>query len=359
MTDLGRVVVEEEVGLPLRAEPSRAPWVLAVVGFALGLGLGVLVVGPPPTQPTPTTVAEDLDEDAQPEDHGVSAEVDGFPDALVAIGRTAGSSLDHLLWPHGGALTVRPMSGGEAPRLDASGLYIALTNHVPGQPGAILSVGRFNQISTVATDVTSYAWHDGQSGVLAYTTEIGGTWRMFLVKGNFRSELVTEAPAPGGRLVAWGDWGYALQTGPQEVTLLTPDGVFKDVEAGVALDSHPDGWLFLMADRPKLVTSGGGVLAIDVPLEGGRLGGAVFSPDAQGIALMAERGIQVVEPRTGVTAFFEAPATTSAVWSSDSRFVVSSSSRGAFFHDTHTASTYRALDSHVLLDIGVIELQGS
>jgi hypothetical protein len=364
MTVMGRVV-EEGLDSPPPRDPSNSGWLLAVVGFALGLGIGVLAVGrPPPPLPEPgTPLAVDLEEPvdttAVPEDGGVSVAVDGFADALAAVSRSTGSSLQHLLWPPSGKLNIRPMAGADEARFDRSGLFLALSNQVPGSNRAVLSMGRFNQISTIATDVTGYAWHDAETGLLAYTTESEGVWRLQVAKGGFASRVILEAPAPAGKIVAWGDWGWAIQSSPSQVTLLNADGQFKDQETGTAYDSRPDGWLFVVGDRPKLLSAGGGVQALDVELGIGRLVAASFSPDGHLVALAGERGVNVLDLDSQSVQPLGGSLATEVSWSSDSRFVMAPAGSGVVVHDTHTASTYQVFAGHSVLAVAVLEASGS
>lgn len=358
MTVMGRVV-EEGLESQSRGDRPKSPWLPAVVAFALGLGIGVLAVMPPPV-PTPPP-ADIVDEPEEPvettiavEDSGVSVHVAAFPDALVAVARTAGSSLEHILWPNSGSLNIRPMDGAESVSFDRSGLFLALTSRVPGSDGLVLSAGRFNQVRTVATDVTSHAWHDSETAVLSYTTESEGLWRLFVVKSNFAPEVILEAPAPGGRVVAWGDWGWAIQTSPAQVTLLNQRAEFKDQEGGVVYDSRPDGWLFVVGDRPKLVSAGGGVLALDIDLGIGRLASAAFSPTGDRVALAGERGVNILDLESGSVDQLGGGLTAQATWSTDSRFVIAPGGSGVVVHDVHTASSYQVLRGHSIMAVEVV-----
>jgi hypothetical protein len=353
-------VVEEGLDSPPRPDRPSSAWLTAVVAFALGLGIGVLAVGPVPTvAPTATVVAspEDLEPvttTTLPEDGGISTRVPSFPDALVAVARTTSSSLDHVLWPHSGPLNTRPMAGAESARFDASGLFLALSSRLPASDLLVLSMGRFNQVRPVATGVNGFAWHDSEPALLSYTTEVDGMWRLHVVKANFSSDVIVEAPAPGGRVVAWGDWGWAIQSSPSQVRLLNPSGEFKDEEAGLAYDSRADGWLFIVGDRPKLVSAGGGVLALDTDLNVGRLAAAEFSPDGGRIALAGERGVNVLDLESLVVDELGGGLTTEVTWSTDSRFVIAPAGSGVVIYDVHTASSYQVLRGRSILAVSVV-----
>lgn len=360
MTVMGRVV-EEGLEAQPHHDPPKSAWLHAVVAFALGLGIGVLAVRPPPVSaPPPGGIVDNPEEPVETTvaagDGGVSADVPAFPDAIVAVARTTGSSLEHLLWPNSGRLNIRPMAGAESVSFDRSGLFLALTSQVPGSDGQVLSVGRFNQMETVATGVTGHAWHDSETAVLSYTTESEGTWRLFVVKASFAPELILEAPAPGGRVAAWGDWGWAIQTSPTQVTLLNQHAEFRDQEAGVVYDSRPDGWLFVVGDRPKLVSAGGGVLALDADLGIGRLAAAAFSPDRTRVAVAGERGVNILDLESGAVDQLGGGPTAQATWSTDSRFVIAPGGSGVVVHDVHTASSYQVLEGNSIMAVEVVGL---
>lgn len=359
-------VVEDGVATEPSGQRSRPGWILAATGFVMGLGLGILVVNPAPETAappvteapsggvgTPTTVA------SRPGDLGVAASVPEFPDTLIAVARTTGSTLDHHLWPRQGELRTRPMPRGLNIRLDSSARFIALSEPVPGSEGVVLSIGRFNQINTVAADVTSYAWHDSVSGVFSYTTETDGVWQLYVVRSSFASELITETTEFGGPLVGFGDWGWAVQSAPNEVRLLTSEGVMKDVEPGIGYASHPDGWVFMMDDRPKLVSSGGGVVRLDADLEIGKVSAAAFSPDRTKVAIGGERGWAILDTTSATVEASVGFPPLSLAWSSDSRFALSAGGTGVIVHDTESGEPYFLFRGTVVLAVGTAPLSNS
>ena len=56
-----------------------------------------------------------------------------------------------------------------------------------------------------------------------------------------------------GEVVAWGDWGWALQTESREVTLLTSGGELNETHQWVVLDSKSYGLIVHDNESLKLV----------------------------------------------------------------------------------------------------------
>lgn len=371
MSDRFQVIEDGVVSTP-EPTPTRPSWLLVLLGFVVGLGLGILVVQPDPnsdldeaaaapttvTEATTTTVGETL------EGQGVADVIPGFPDAIVGVARTSGSALEHVLWPVSGEPIIRAMSGGTDVALDVRSQFIALSQGVPSsegdllsKEGDLLSLGRFNTIRALTTGVLSFAWHDSTIGSLAYTALEGEQTVLYTVRADLQSVSVVESLEPGVTLVGWGDWGWAMQ-GAGEVSLLNPDGEFKDSEAGVALATHPSGWVFAAdGDREKLISSGGGVRLVDADLDVGTPRTASFSPDASRVAVAGTFGIEVIDLDTGgvqTLADFPAP---SLSWSSDSRFVVAPSASGIVVFDLEDPERpYVALRQHWFLAAGVTPL---
>jgi len=358
-------VVEDGTG-ETRVTPTPKPgWFLAIVGFGLGLALGTLIAGPTQTsgapvstQPTtPVTTAEPSEDRA---DAGVSGAVPGFPDALVAVGDSIGSGHDHLLWPVSGSLVNRAMTGGRDIDLDASSIFVALTEAVPDLAGSLLSMGRFNAIRPLSTGVTSYSWHDSTSGYMAYTTEVGEEWRMYRVSGSFEPTLITRGSLEGASVAAWGDWGFAVQLPDGRIQLLTSQGELKDVKAGMALTSHESGWILVADEGLKLVSAGGGVRILDRPEVPETVFAASFSPDGSRVAVVGNREVVVYDvddaEATITAAGFQGGWVT---WSSDSSFLVAPARSGVFIHDLEKGESHQVLVGHSILTAGVLPLSTS
>jgi hypothetical protein len=362
-------VVEDGVAPAPNAPVSRPSWLLGAVGFALGLGLGVLVVSPEPDTadetPVPTTsaLAESPETTFQVPltDPGVASAVPGFPDAIVVIARNSSSSLDHLLWPLEGELRTRSMAGGDDAVLDAGSVFIAMSDGVPGLDGALLSMGRFNSIQPVASGVVSYAWHDSKGARLAFTQLEGEVTRLFTVRADLNPVPVVDLPTASAAVVGWGDWGWAIQQTPDEIVLLTPDGAFKDSEVGVAIATHESGWVFAMeGDEAKLVSAGGGVRRIQSPLSVGTVRGAVFSPDGSKLVVMGSGGVALLEIETQEVMELMGFVTPSVSWSSDSRFVLAAAPLGVAVIDLEDEVVgYSILDPYFAVAVGTVPLRSS
>lgn len=359
-------VIEDGVDSAPQRESSRPSWILGVVGFALGLGLGVVVVNPTAEEPEeaspPTTAAVATETTAVAEEAaaGVAGAVEGFPDAIVAIARTTSTALDHVLWPLEGEVRVRSMTGGGDVVLSTGSHFIAMSDGVPGLDGTLLSMGRFNSIQPVASGVIGYAWHDSEGSLLGYTRIAGDATGLFSVKADLRSREVTTLQVPGAVVAGFGDWGWAVQRAPEEIVLLTAEGDFKDSEPGRAFATHESGWVFAIeGEQAKLVSAGGGVRRVSPSLGVGGVVDATFSPDGARVAVAGSRGLAVLDVEsnevTPVTGF----ATTTAAWSSDSRFVLAPSPSGVVIFDLETDSSYPVLREHSVMAVGVVPLRSS
>lgn len=362
-------VVEDGITPTPQRRPERPSWIVGVVGFALGLGLGVVVVSPgqdPAVEtpvPTTTVVAEaTVTTRAEPTpEPGVSDVIEGFPDAIVAIARTPGSSLDHVLWPHKGSVRVRSMTAGEDVVLDTSSNFIAFSDDVPGLEGSLLSMGRMNSIQPVASEVVGYAWHDTEAARLSFTQLAGDSTRLYTVGADLNPTLVAELETPAARVVGWGEWGWVIQRSADEMVLLNPEAEFKDSEAGLAVTTHGSGWVFATeGDETKLVSAGGGVRRIGPALDVGGIRHAAFSPDGRWIAVVGSSGIELLDIETEEVVRLSDFTSTSVTWSSDSRFVVLAAPTGLAVVDLDEPMVgYRVLDPYSALAVGVLPLRSS
>lgn len=368
MSDRANVVEDGLTTVPDRPQ-TRPSWLLGAVGFALGLGLGVVVVSPGPEAvvetPVPTTVAPAeavVTTVAGPDlNPGVAGTIEGFPDAIVAIARTPSTSLDHVLWPREGEVRVRSLTGGDDVVLDSSSQFIASSDRVPGLDGSLLSMGRFNSIQPVASSVISYAWHDTEAAHLSYTQLAEDVTLLYTVQADLNPVLVGELAVAGASVRGWGDWGWAIQRTPNEIVLLNPEGTFKDSEVGVVVASHGSGWMFAMEQgEPKLVSAGGGVRRIQTPLEVGTVRRAAFSPDGARIAVVGSTGIAVLEVESQEVIRISDYTSTSVAWSSDSRFVLVAAPSGVAVVDlAEPVVGYGVLDPYSAIAVGVLPVRGS
>lgn len=360
------MVVEDGVDERSPRGHARSSWPLVAAAFVLGLTLGSVASSPSDrgdateTSPDPTNLMAPEEPSLDEYGSGISDLVPEFPDALVAVGDGIGSGHDYLLWPVGGPLVSRSMTGGDDVSLDATGQFVALSEEVPGLEGVVVSIGRFNRIRSVASGVTSFVWHDSRSGELAFTTETDDEWLLRRVTGSFSPSTVAAGPPDGRSVVAWGDWGFALQAPDKRVVLLNPSGEMKAVEPGYALASHRSGWLLVEDDDLKLVSAGGGVRRLDLEDVPTPVFAAAFSPDGDRVA---------VAGRLGVSVYDLAAESTSArlsgypggwvAWSSDSRFVIAPAQSGIVVHDIATGESVQSLVGHNVVTAQVLPLSTS
>jgi hypothetical protein len=358
-------VVEDGIDESGSNSRDRPRWVLAAVGFGLGLALGTLLAGPA-TPPVSDAVAVDPDPvpalpepgdvEAAREDMGISSAVPGFPDTFAALGRDSGSGFDHFLWPRRGPLVVRTMTGGNDVSFDVGGVFLAVTERVPDLDGYVLSMGRVGSIRPLVSGVTSYAWHDSDRGKLSYTTEAEGVWSLFTLSN---SEPVSSEGAGEGRLVAWGDWGFAIETLEGEVVLLTSNGDLKGTTRGRFIASHASGWLLVRDAGLKLVSAGGGVRRLDTPDGLEVVSNGSFSPDGSRVAL-AGVGVVVLDLDTMEETILEPRFRAEWVsWSSDSRFVIAPAHTGVLIHDTETGGSDTILEGTRVVAAATIPVAGS
>lgn len=361
-------VLEDGVAPNPQPPPSRPSWLLGVVGFALGLGLGVVVIRPAPAEAPATTVSAFAVEESSPPatpattvdatGPGVRDEIPGFPNAIVAVAHTTSTALDYLLWPLEGELRGRSIAGGDGVSLDVGSRFVAMSDDVPGLDGVLLSMGRYNSVQPVATGVTSYAWHDEASAFLSYSAPVDGGTGIFVVQADLASKPVAVVASPAAEIAGWGDWGWALQTGPSEIVLLNPDGEFKDSEQGVALATHPSGWVFVMeGSRPKLVSAGGGVRRIHAEPAVGTISDAAISPDRSLVAIAGPEGVELLDIESEHILGLSDVVMPSLSWSSDSSFVVGPAAGGAVALDVDAGTAYSILSRYTVLALGVIPLQ--
>jgi hypothetical protein len=243
---------------------------------------------------------------------------------------------------------------------------LASTTSVPDQRGNVLSVGIASSFTPLTSGVTSFAWHDSESGDLAYTQVSGDEGSLWVVPPNRNSMLVVEGLDPRVAVSSWGEWGFALQDPVEgQIVLYTADGEFRSVLPGVAFGSHPSGWVLAYDGGLMLVSAGGGVNRLDTDLGGyGGLLNAEFSPDRSLIAVRAGDALVVVDSDDGTPLLISEVRgdQPDLAWSSDSKFVFfpHPSRRGVLVVDVESESMTAVLrDRWSVAAVGVIPLSGS
>ena len=320
----------------------RWGWLAAGVMIGFGLSFVVLSANNVPSGATQATVPDVVTEEVEAE--GVGEAVPGFKDGLVAVTSTDGQNLNLTVWPVAGPFFERDVPLGTAMmrdqvHFDASARRIAALGFVPGEAFSGLMVGVPEAVRLVDIGVTGLAWHDSLPGNLAYTTFGDGVtslWQLDIADSEPR--LLETFDDVSAYIVAWGDWGYALQESTRpRVRVLNEDAQLRRIDDGIVLDSHPDGLIALAAEEVLVVGAVAGVQDFDdrfsvlgTPIT------AEFSPNGRKLAVMGETGLLVLavegdsatvraEPRNGVAQI---------AWSSDSRFIVIPGVRGVTLLDT-------------------------
>lgn len=370
MTEQVRVVDGDAPERPA-AVPPGSNWLLFALGFAVGLGVAVVfLTSTGVTTPTATTadvvgVPITPPEETDPDIRGIGELVEGFPDAMVAMVEIEGRSLTHLLWPIGGPPVERPLPTGGIgmARFDSSGRWFAATTFVPDQEGSLLSVGIASSFAPLVSRVTSFAWHDSESGELAYTRVSEGEGSLWVVRANRRPVQVVGGLDPLARVSAWGEWGFVVRDpAANQMILYNPGGEHRAVLDGAAYGSHPSGWIAATDGELMLVSAGGGVSRLGTEIDAvGAVMNAEFSPDRSLVAVRGDQGLLVVDAGDGtVLRSVSVPGDNSDLtWSSDSRFVAILHFRGVVVVDAFTAEMTTLLGSRSVEAVGVIPLTGS
>lgn len=286
---------------------------------------------------------------------GLATLVPGFDFVLMSF-EVSPSSTEMLVWPPGGPKYTNVFPAGTwGARFDAARDSVALAGRGRLGRGNVLYVGNQTTVDPFATGVLGYAWHDGDPDRLAWNL----AWPVNEEGDVYRYRLGAPSPermfrvSPGTQLVAWGSWGYALQTyGPDATVEVLDDqgAVVGPATHGLLLDSHSTGRLLMK----------GGIGSTDVWITGADLSGRValataagdtmagrFSPSGSMIARLAAidesaylevwDGGGMLLDRTEVGEAYD------AIWSPDSRFVVVAERRPAVlaFFDRVDRSTDR------------------
>ncbi len=360
-------VVEDGLEAPPRRADRRWGWLAA--GVLIGIGGSILFRGADTGGPTnettvPTTAP------TEPVIEGTGEVIEGFPDGLVAAMRSDGRSLELAIWPLNGELYHRSITVGTSMppspvAFDSSGRLLATVVPSPGGDPGILYAGVPDSAVIIALGVTGYAWHDTAPTALAYTTREEEETLLWVTRRNLAdSELVTRAVGIEGGVVAWGDWGYAVQDG-DSVVLLTENGEIEDTHPGRFLASYATGWLAVQDERVSLLNAGGGTRSLD--REGLRDDYTTgrFSRNGESLALLTRDGVSIVslEEETGVVESGVEPGVPQVVWSSDNRFVLYPGGggrglRGIVVVDTEDFSVQQVVSSETLTGLGVVPSSG-
>lgn len=353
-----RAVVAEGVEPDIRTSP-RPPsrWVWLAIGLVVGFGLALVVL----TRADPSeAVAETGTTLAAPEAAavGLGDFVTGFEDGLVVVAVGEDGNLVKVVWsaedePITTALTAMADS---LVRFDVSGEWMAVGSTVGAEGELFLSAGTTSSNVALDSSATGFSWHDATPGSLAFTRAGSEDWRLLTGQPPSLPRPVDVAADIEGTLVAFGDWGFALQ-GADGAVVVGPTGESWMAIPGVVLDSHPsvgfvvlDGEVVHVGFDQERADIRGSFAQLD-PI------GAAISPDGTKVAVTGAKGVKVAPlGETGeVTEMFTTAAPRSIAWTSDSRFVVVPMVRGVAVIDTVQGGVPVAvLENHQVVAVGTV-----
>lgn len=336
------------------------PWRWLAVGVAIGLGVGLLLVGSPGDEPSPSGEESPSGLDAPLEDTSV-AEIGALLPRVVGIESVDGEHLRQIRGPISGPFAEEPLPVGTGSEVsvDQSGRWLAVTSTTPGGQ-RVLMIGRLPRLVPTAANVESFAWHDNRSGLLSYIENTSdGTRALKVVEAGSDPRLVATGDQLEGDIAAWGDWGWAIQRSGGSVAILDEEGEITEIAEGLALDSHSTGWIVTVSEGGlvHVVVPGGGTVWIEIEYSSiGGIGMASLSPDRKKIALVGPMGVMVsplnLEGDALTVPLSSLP--TAVSWSPDSRFVILSQRTGAMVLDTWARGDEQTI--HELVDRSLLAL---
>jgi hypothetical protein len=306
---MGDLVTEDlaepvEAPAPRRSRGGAPGLVLGIgIGLAGGLLFGVFDRASP----------EDVLDSPDPIPAGEL--LPGFEAGLSVAAGGDNQSLEFVEWPpavSGRPLERSPLPFGDLgvtvlPTFDISGHFVAVGVPLRATGGSSLYAGPVGAIGAVGHPVTGHAWHDSVPALLGFSTEVDGEVGIWWIDGNVRSEhnATSVEGLAGARMVALGDWGYALQHG-EEVVVVDGGGEILRTHRGQFQDSLPEGWLLLRRDgQPIRVAPDGVEESIQLGAEVddvlavldtvGDWWASAFAGRPDAIALLGRRGLAIIE----------------------------------------------------------------
>lgn len=344
---------------PARSEGPRLGWLLA--GAVIGAGLTVLALGVNTSGPPTESTVEGLS--ARPLGEGISDQIAGFPDGLVAVRRSNGQTLDLVTWPVAGESYVRniPIGSSSPPQLvafDSAGRRLATIIPMEGEGPGVLYAGIPDLARVIAPSVTGFAWHATEPGTIAYTTVSDDELSLWVDSGTLaHPTLLTRAIGIAGGVAAWGDWGFVIDDrSGNTVMVLDTLGEIVGSYPGRLLGVGPSGVLAIDDEQLRLIDPAAEStreLAVDE-----QFSVAGFSPDGRVISLLTQTGMSVLSAIDGTTvATFEGrPGFPHVTWTSNGRYVVFPGTRGLFVAEPNTEKISELLSTDVFISVGVLPL---
>lgn len=363
MPDSVQVLEEAQIERP-RPMRDRRAWASVVVTFAVGVAFGAVFFGPvvdPGTDPDDAADDGPVAPGEEVGPVGLARAIPGMPDAVVAIVASQDAGIEYLLWPlaRGPSTRSLPAGPGASVSIDPSGGWVAVLTPVPDSEGGLLSTGRSTAVRPVASGVDSYAWNDSAPGNIGFLRFHEGSWGLWRASAypvpGLEVDLGGEYP---GELVAFGDWGWALQR-PGSFRVVSPNGSSRDYE-GRLLDVAESAFLSLVSGDVMLYDALGGADLVADQTPG--VMAAAFSPDRSQVAILYPGAVTVVSVDGSAPPIGHRlpPQTGSIVWSSDAGFILASlSPRGLRVIDVRTGQTWLHLTDYTVIGVGVVPLSGS
>ncbi len=362
------------------APPSRSGgWPLVVMGLAAALAIGVLIGnGRTSAEPTAAEIEQVARVEAVRDRANLVTEfpevresepageprplgrplrelIPGFSDVLiVSLLDSAGEPLYQLVWGPGASSAVRATTLDHGV-FDQSGNFFARVEHTLWN-GQMLAVGDLSSRSTgpVAIGADGFVWHDSEDARIAYTGEVEDarralfTGKLERIVGDGEVAISYVTDIGGARLLAWDEWGFALEA-DGELILLNPPG--GDLGRGTLrfLGSASRSTV-AVADGQTVLVGPPDLQDLVEPWWASRIGGevlAVHRSPARSVlaveAIEAEGTVTYVVTDDDIVRLAFASADPQR-WSSDGRFLIFSStgveSSALTFYDIDSDTSY-------------------
>lgn len=345
---------------PDRGSPGT--WHRILLGLAIGVSVSVLLLrtNNAPTT-TPSTFAAQFG--AGPEE-GIGDQVSGFDESLVAIRRSDGRGVELLVWPLAGAPYIWDLGlGTTSPpvgiEFDRSGRQIATLLPARQNSEPVLFAGTRDVTEIVATGVTGFAWHDQRPLAFAYSTVASGVLTLWSApSGLAPASPIAAIESTDGSLVAWGDWGFALQDDQKGSGMVVDTrGGVEMVFEGRVLATHADGMVLIDDSGLKVLDVRSGRELADLGHQDGVVD-ASFSPDGSQIALEKRDSVELASiDETRDNLVFEVHTGFPQIsWSSSGRFLLAPGTHSIVIIDTETGKISEVANDGVFLSVAPLPI---
>lgn len=211
-------------GSPARTRRRRRS---ALIG-ALALGLAIVVFQT--TEPEPEAFAPALSTSTTAPDTRLLADlVPGFEGTLHAVEKSEGFKI--VSWNSAQPLSQAPLTEGRPDELafDAGGGLLGVTLRDDASRAGTLFVRNETDLVQMDLEVSSFAWHQTEPGLMAAVSQPSGSEQPELVTLSFEwtagrraSVRSVTAMEPNDIVLSFGSWGFLIrrQEGPQNKILL-------------------------------------------------------------------------------------------------------------------------------------------